>query len=62
MGPSVEGMLVLCSHEFASLNKMTAMSIYGKTLKNLLLQYKESFEAESWHTASGTEGQQSLLK
>ena len=30
MGSSVEGMLTLCSNGLASLNKMTAMLIYGK--------------------------------
>ena len=54
MGPSVEGMLTICSNCSAPLNKMAAMPIYGKTLKNLRLQNKESFEAESWYTASGT--------
>ena len=33
-----------------------------KTLKNLLLQDQENFEAESWHTASDTLGQPSLFK
>ena len=33
MGPSVEGMFTLCSNGSASLNKMAAMPIYGKTLK-----------------------------
>ena len=27
-----------------------------KTLKNLLLQNQESYEAESWYIASGTQG------
>ena len=34
---------------------MAAMPVYGKTLKNLLLQNKENFEAESWYAASGTQ-------
>ena len=33
-----------------------------KTLKKLLLQYWESFVAESWYTASRTQGLPSLLK
>ena len=37
---------------------MAAMPIYGKTLKNLLLQTLESFEPESWYITLGT---QSLL-
>ena len=62
MGPSVEGMLTLCLNGYASLDKMAVMPIYGKTLKNLLPQYYESFEAVSWYTASGTQGLLSLLK
>ena len=38
MGPSVERMLTICLNGFALLNKMGVMPIYGKTLKNLLLQ------------------------
>ena len=34
---------------------MAAMPIYGKIFKNLLLQNRESFEAESWYIASGTQ-------
>ena len=33
---------------------MSAMPIYGKTLKNLLLQNQESFEAETWYIVFGT--------
>ena len=48
MGPIVERVLPVCSNGSALLNKMAAMSIYGKkTLKNLLLQNQESFGAES---------------
>ena len=42
------------------LSKMATMHIYGKTLKNLPLQNKESFEAES--LALVTQGLQSLFK
>ena len=45
MEPCVERVLTICSNDFAPLNKMAAMPIYGKTLKNLLLQNQESFEA-----------------
>ena len=31
-----------------------SMPIYGKTLKNLVLQNNESYVNESWYTASGT--------
>ena len=54
MGPSVERMLTICSNISVPLQKMTAMPIYGKTLKNLLLQNYERSEAESGCTASGT--------
>ena len=53
MGPFVEMVLTIWSNGFAPLNKMAAMPIYGKTLKNLL-KNQESFEAESWYVASGT--------
>ena len=36
--------------------KMAVMPIYGKPLKNLLLQNQESFAAESLYITSGTEG------
>ena len=53
MGLSVKGILMtICSngHTFAQDGH------HGKkTFKNLLLQNQESFEAESWYTASGTE-------
>ena len=56
---SVEGMLTICSNGSATMHKVAAMPIYGKTLH---LQYLESFEAESRYTASGTQGLPSLLK
>ena len=46
-----------------SLNKMAALPIYGnKTLKNNFLQNQESFEADSWYIASGTQGLSGLFK
>ena len=42
MGPSVEGMLTLCSNRSASLNKMAAMPIYGITLKILFSSTKKA--------------------
>ena len=47
MEPSVERLLTIYSNGSVPWNKMAAMPIYGKTLKNLLLQNWESFEAES---------------
>ena len=44
------------------MTKMAAMPIYGKTLKNLLLQNQKSYDLETWHVASGTQALQSLYK
>ena len=44
------------------MTKMAAMPIYGKTLKNLLLQNQKSYDFETWHVASGTQALQSLYK
>ena len=55
MGASIERVLIICSNDSAPFNKMAAMPIYSKTLKYLLLQNQESFEAESWYIASGTQ-------
>ena len=38
MEHSVQWKFAICSNGFTPLNKMAAMPIYGKTLKNLLLQ------------------------
>ena len=47
MGPSVEGVLLVCSNGSDPLNKMLIMAYMVKiTLKNLL-QNQESFETES---------------
>ena len=44
------------------MTKMAAMPIYGKNLKNLLLQSQKSYDFETWHVASGTQALQSLYK
>ena len=44
------------------MTKMAAWPIYGKTLKNLLLQNQKSYDLETWHIASGTLALQSLYK
>ena len=49
------------SNGSAPSNKIAALPIYGKTLKNLL-QNQENFGAESWYIASGTQGLPSLFK
>ena len=56
MGPSVERELTLCLNGSTPLNKMAAIHIYGKALKNLHHQNQESFETESWYTASESQG------
>ena len=45
--PSVKGGLKIYTNDRGPLIKMAVMPIYGKTLKNLLLQNQESFGAES---------------
>ena len=44
------------------MTKMAATPIYGKNLKNLLLQNQKSYDLETWHVASGTQALQSLYK
>ena len=54
MGPSVEGILTICSNGSIPLSNMAAMPIYGKKhFKNVLLQNQENFEAESLYIALG---------
>ena len=53
MGLLIKKVLPICSNGSAPSNKMAAMPIYGKTLKNLLLQNQKSFE--SWYIASRTQ-------
>ena len=44
------------------MTKTAAMPIYGKNLKNLLLQNQKNYDLETWHVASGTQALQSLYK
>ena len=44
------------------MTKVAAMPIYGKNLKNLLLQNQKSYDLGTWHVASGTQALQSLYK
>ena len=44
------------------MTKMAAMPIYGKNLKNLLLQNQKSYDLETWHVALGTQALQRLYK
>ena len=63
MGPSVEGILTVCSNGSTPLNKMASMPIYGKKLLKILPhQNQESFKAESVCIALGTQGLPSLFR
>ena len=42
------------------MTKMAAIPIYGKNLKNLLLQNQMSYDFETWHVASVTQALHSL--
>ena len=44
------------------MTKCAAMPIYGKDLKNFLLQNQKSYDLETWHVASRTQALQSLYK
>ena len=52
----------MCINCLGHMTKMAAMPIYGKNLKNLLLQNQKSYDLETWHVASGTQALQSLYK
>ena len=61
MEPSVERVLTICSNDFAPLNKVAVMPIYGKnTLKSSSPEPRT--ETESWYIASGTQGLLNLFK
>ena len=71
MEPSVKGGgeggggLKTCTNGHGPLIKMASAPIYGKILKNLLLQnqeFEESFKAESWYTALWTQELPNLFK
>ena len=44
------------------MTKMADMTIYGKTLKKLLLQNRKSNDLETWHAKSETQALQSFYK
>ena len=60
--PPWEGGTKVCINGPGHMTKMAAMPIYGKNLKNLLLQNQKSYDLETWHVASGTQALQSLYK
>ena len=49
-------------HDACHMTKMAAMPIYGKYLKNLLLQNRRADFHETWYVASGTPAHHSLFK
>ena len=60
--PSWEGRTKVYINGPGHMTKMAAMPIYGKTLKNLLLQNHKSYDLETWHVALGTQALLSLYK
>ena len=60
--PPWEGGTNVCTNDPGHMTKMAAMPIYGKNLKNLLLQNQKSYDLEIWHVASGTQALQNLYK
>ena len=49
-------------HDAGHMTKMAAMPIYGKTLKNFLLQNQQADFHEIWYVASRTPAHHSLFK
>ena len=60
--PPWEGGTKIYINGLGHMTQMAAMPIYGKTLKNLLLQNQKAYDLETWHVASGTQVLQSLYK
>ena len=57
-----EGGTKVCINGPGHMTKMAAMPIYGKNLKNLLLQNRRADFHETWYVASGTPTHHSLYK
>ena len=57
-----EGGTKVCINGPGHMTKMAAMPIYGKNLKNLLLQNRQANFHEIWYVASGTPARHSLYK
>ena len=47
---------------FGHMTKMAEMPIYGKTLKNLLLENQKADDLGTWYVASGMWGLPSLFR
>ena len=60
MEPPWEGGTKVYINGPGHMTKMAAMPIYGKNVKNLLLQNKKSYDLKTWHVLSGTQALQSL--
>ena len=61
MEPPWEGGTKVYINGPGHMTKMAAMPIYGKKLKNLLLQNHKSYDLETWHVASGTQALQMYI-
>ena len=59
--PPWDGGMKVCSNGPGLITSMSAMPIYGKNLKNLLLWNQTADDLESWYTTSGTRVLPSLL-
>ena len=53
MEPPLVGGKKVCSKGHGHMTKVAAMPIYGKSLKNLLLQNQKADNLETWYAASG---------
>ena len=51
-----------CSNGPGHMIKMAAMTMYGKTLKNLLLPNQKADDLETWYAVSGARVLPSLFK
>ena len=56
------GQMAYYMNKVSIMTKMAAMPIYGKNLKNLLLQNQKSYDLTTWHVASGSQALPSLYK
>ena len=62
MKPPWDGGTKVCSNVPGHMTKMTAMPIYGKKIKNLLLRNQNADDLETCYAASGARVLPSLFK
>ena len=62
MEPPWDGGTKVCSNSPGLVTKMTAMPIFGKSLKNLFLRNPMADDLETWYAASGARVLPSLFK